>query len=81
MAEAWLLDLVLAAVSAPSYLRSSCLRWAARCLAEELKLLVQPHSQMGLHLTVMEQACWFLAGMQPLPVLLKLGWEVDWESD
>ena len=81
LAEAWLFEgLVLAAVSVPRQWR-----WAVLCLTEEQKLLVQPHSQMRLHLAVLEQACWLLAGMQPLPVvlslLLRLGWEVDWESD
>ena len=53
LAEAWLFEgWVLAAVSVPENSR-----WAALCLAEELKLLVQRHSQMGLHLAVMEQAC------------------------
>ena len=59
LAEAWLFEtLVLAAVSAPRNLR-----WTVLSLAEEMKLLAQPHSQMGLHLAMMEQACWLLAGM------------------
>lgn len=65
LAEVWLFEgLVQAAVSA-----QGGSRWAALYLAEELKSLAQPRSQVGLQLAVMKQACWLLAGMQPRPVV------------